>query len=174
MPIGCQKKEETVRKILVALFASFLAVVLAACGGQTQQPAETPEAPAGTEVAPGIFQSDLPQGGYKLVCEEPVSGTVNVTITLEEGQSLVVFGQLEQGEGEVPQSHDGEWMMTDYLYEGNSISSMDYDPGDYDVEFNLTDAQGTVYVFPYATGEIDFENMDADEIATVLLEYLGE
>ena len=156
------------RKILVALFASCLAVVLAACGGQAQQPAETPEA---TEAAGGIVQTTTPSGDIKLGTTAPTTDTITVSVTLDEGEALLSYGEFTTGEVEAVHSHDGEWTTTDYFYEGGAAGEMDYDPGTYELEFSFNEAQGYVVVLAYPAEQIDFENMELEEIIDLLSEY---
>ena len=86
-----------------------------------------------------------------------------------EGESLYQMNKFDAGEAESSTSHNGEWLMSDYFYEGFSAGESGVDPGTYTVEVKTEDAVGTIWIFAYDSDAVDYENMDAEQIVDFLL-----
>ena len=160
------------RKILVGLFAGVLAVTLAACGGQGTEPE-----PAGSEQAAGMVVSNVGIA-TKIEAAAPVSDTAEFTVTVNEGESLVVLSDIAIPEEGLPEddylikvsySQDGADMGEDEGYGGQSYTSLGFDPGEYVVTVEFNNASGTVYVLSYDDSDIDVMEMDTDQIFEIIM-----
>ncbi len=150
------------KKISAFAATAVLALTVSACGGGAAAP-EQPDSASGE-----VIEQLANVSGYAVhLSEENKQATVEIEVA--EGESLYHMSRLDTGEAESSTSHDGEWLTTDYFYEGSSAGEMGVDPGTYTIEVKTEDATGTIWIFAYTSDTIDYENMDADQIVDFLL-----
>ena len=154
----------TLKKLSAFAAAAVLALAVAACGGGGGSAA--PEQPANDAATP--IEQLANTSGYAVHLDEN-NKTATVEIEVAEGESLYQMSRLDTGEAESNTSHNGEWLTSDYFYEGSGAGEMGVDPGTYTVEVKTEDATGTIWIFAYTSDTIDYENMDADQIVDFLL-----
>ena len=156
---------QTMRKTrLLALFAAVLvALALAACAsGGGSSDATGAEGMTVENVSSSVVKVTL--GGTSDVGE--------VEVTVNEGESFVIAGNLESGEVEVTTTM-AEGDMTDYFYEGYGISETEIGPGTVTVTIAPGDATGTIYILSYPTGQLDFMNTDSETLFDQVVEFAG-
>ena len=143
-----------------------LVMAVSGCGGTTPQQSDAPdESPAPIEQLANV-------NGVAVHLDEN-NKQATVEIEVAEGEALVQMARLDVGEAESSTSHDGEWMTSDYFYEGSGAGEMGVDPGTYTIEISTEDAEGTVWVMAYPADTIDYMNMDADQIVDFVLEQIS-
>ena len=154
-------------KYLAALsVTTALVMAVSGCGGTTPQQSDAPdEAPAPIEQLANV------NGVAVHLSADNQAATVEIEVA--EGEALVQMARLDVDEVETSTSHDGEWMTSDYFYEGSGAGELGVDPGTYTVEISTQDAEGTVWVMAYPADTIDYMNMDADQIVDSVLEQIS-
>ena len=152
------------KKISALAATAVLALAVTACMGNGGSGA--PEQPADDSGA--AIEQLANVSGYAVdLSEENKQATVEVEVA--EGESLYQMSRLDTGEAESSTSHDGEWLTSDYFYEGSGAGMMGVDPGTYTIEVSTEDATGTIWIFAYTSDAVDYESMDADQIVDFLL-----
>lgn len=142
---------------LLAIVASVaLSLVLAACtsgGGSTG--ASTIE-----ELSASVVKVSL----------DSTSDTIEVGVTINDGESFAVASKLDSGEAEiVSKLPEGE--SSDYAYEGCGASEIEVAPGTYAVTLKPNNASGVIYILSYPTGKLDFANTDTETLFDQVAEY---
>ena len=155
------------KNIAAVSAAAALALTVAACGGSASPASDA----ASSDAAAGIEQLANVSGYAVHLSEENRQASVEIDIA--EGEGLYQMGRLDTGEAESSTSRGGEWICSDYFYEGSSAGEMGVDPGTYTVEITTEDATGTIWVFAYTSDAIDYESMDADQIVDYLLDVVS-
>ncbi len=152
-------------KVLCAFAVAFvLALVVSGCGGTEQEPADAGQGSGMEELAAA--------SGFCVTLDAESEDTFEGTVTLAEGESLVIASQLDSGEVELEVASGGEVLGSDFEYEGTGISETGYDPGDYTVTLKPTEAAGTIYVLAYPSDQLDFMNTDSDELFAQVEEFV--
>ena len=158
--------KKSLLKVLCAFaVACVLALVVTGCGGAEQEPADASQG-SGMEELAGA-------SGFCVTLDAESEDTFEGTVTLAEGESLVVASQLTSGEAEIEEALDGESMGSDYAYEGAGVSETGFEPGDYTVTIKPSEATGTISVLAYPTGQLDFENTDTEALVAQIAEFAG-
>ena len=153
------------KKALPLFAAIALAVLTLGCGAPAATPDDTGTASEG-------FAS---VNGTKNIVTSGEDQIIPAEIVVEDGMSLSFFGRLDEGEVEAAVSKDGEWLYTDYLYDGYGFSVYEVGPGTYEVEISAIGATGEVYLAALPTGQYNMEDFaDAEEVVTQVLEDLGQ
>ena len=158
---------KSLKNIAALAAAAALSLTIAACAGSA---APAPDAaPSGADTP---IEELAKVNGVAVHLDEN-NKTATVEIEVAEGESLVQMARLDVGEVETSTSHDGEWMTSDYFYEGSGAGEMGVDPGTYTIEISTEDAEGTVWVMAFPADTIDYMNMDADQIVDYILEQVS-
>lgn len=152
-----------IKRISAFAAAAVLALAVTACGGNGRSSA--PEQPSGDAAA---VEQLANASGYVVHLSEE-NKTASVEVQIAEGESLVQLGRLDTGEAESNTSRNGEWLTSDYFYEGSGAGEMGLDPGTYTVDISTQDATGTIWVLAFPSDTIDYENMEADQIVDYVL-----
>ena len=150
------------KKALPFFIVLALGLFMVGCGGSA-----TPQGGDSSETDVAVEQLASVSGYAVHLSEENKEATVEIQIA--DGESLYQMSRLDTGEAESSTSRNGEWLTTDYFYEGSSAGEMGLDPGTYTVEVSTQDATGTIWIFAFPSDSVDYENMDADQIVDFLL-----
>lgn len=154
---------KSLKNIAALAAAAALSLTIAACAGSG---APSPDAaPSGADTP---IEELVKVNGVAVHLDEN-NKTATVEIEVAEGESLYQMNRFDAGEAESSTSRNGEWLMSDYFYEGFSAGENGVDPGTYTVEVKTEDAVGTIWIFAYDSDAVDYENMDAEQIVDFLL-----
>ena len=154
---------KSLKNIAALAAAAALSLTIASCAGSG---APSPDAaPSGADTP---IEELVKVNGVAVHLDEN-NKTATVEIEVAEGESLYQMSKFDAGEAESSTSHNGEWLMSDYFYEGFSAGENGVDPGTYTVDVKTEDAVGTIWIFAYDSDAVDYENMDAEQIVDFLL-----
>lgn len=138
------------KKLLVTVLVLVISLVVVACGGK-----------GATSGGDEALRADSKDNVITFTANDAKAGSVSVagTITLKDGETAEIDGRLTSGEveievfkaeGDVPvdKPDEAECIADESVEEGESLQSVDLDPGDYVFFFTVGDdgADGNITV----------------------------